>query len=83
MAEQNSSERRAGADLEQMIRNEPWKAVGIAAALGFFTGGGLKSRTAWALMVLGSRLAARQMVSNYIVGALTNGGGRGNLENRK
>ena len=83
MAEPRSPEQKVRKDLEEMIREDPWRALAIAAAIGFFTGGGLRSRTAWALMVLGGRVAARQMVSNYVMGAITNGGGRGNHQNRK
>ncbi|MDO8434037.1 MAG: hypothetical protein Q7S58_16690 [Candidatus Binatus sp.] len=83
MAERSSAERKPRTELEQMIKDEPLKAVAIAAGLGFFTGGGLRSRTARAVLVLVGRIAARTMVSNYIMGAVFNAGGRGNFENRK
>jgi hypothetical protein len=83
MGEHSSAERKPGKDIEQRIKDEPLKAVAIAAGIGFFTGGGLRSTTARALLVLVGRVATRSMVSNYIMGAVTNAGGRGNFENRK
>jgi hypothetical protein len=83
MPERSSSRREPRRELEQMIKDEPWKAAAIAAGFGFFTGGGMRSRTAGAILLLVGRIAARTMVSNYVMGALTNAGGRGNLQNRK
>jgi hypothetical protein len=83
MAERNSAERNPTREITEMIKDEPWKAVAIAAGLGFFTGGGLRSRTAGAILLLVSRIATRAMVSNYVMGALTNGGGRRDFTNRK
>ena len=83
MSDRSSTRREPRRELEEMIKDEPWKAVAIAAGLGFFTGGGLRSRTAGAILLLVGRIATRTMVSNYVMGALTNAGGRGNHQNRK
>ena len=83
MAEHDSAERNPTREITEMIKDEPWKAVAIAAGLGFFTGGGLRSRTAGAILLLVSRIATRTMVTNYLMGALTNGGVRRDFAHRR
>jgi hypothetical protein len=83
MSDRSSDRREPRRELEEMIKDEPLKAVAIAAGIGFFTGGGMRSRTAGAILLLVGRIATRTMVSNYIMGALNNAGGRGNYQNRK
>ncbi len=83
MAERDTAERNPAREIAEMIKEEPGKAVAIAAGLGFFTGGGLRSRTAGAILLLVGQIAARAIVTNYVMGALTNGGGRRDFANRK
>jgi hypothetical protein len=65
--------------VSKKIVEQPFIALAIAAGMGFLVGGGLRTKAGWGLMLLGGRLAAREMVSNYVAGALSNGGRRRNI----
>ncbi len=59
------------AELEprNIIRGHPAVAVGIAAAMGFVLGGGLRSSVARALVLFGGRLIIRELVVSAVASA--------------
>ena len=56
--------------LGEMVKDSPLTSAAIAAAVGFFIGGGARTRIGIAALAFAGRMVARELTVNYLMGSI-------------
>jgi hypothetical protein len=71
--EESASSATQYRDVSQYVREEPLTTLAIAAAAGFFLGGGITRRVGLGMLAIVGRMVWRDIATSLIVGTLSSG----------